>query len=128
MKYSYILVAMVFMGCSDKSPELEKVVEPVVTQVQKVSEPVVEVAPVVTQFKEVVKPVIQVEPVRREALRSNETMVAEPTVTKSIGSDIPTSCAMWSDGSNICTRVSSRKASCTTNPVGQKMFSCLQWQ
>jgi len=95
------------MGCSDKSASVQKL-------------------PETKQKTEVVK-VLQVPEPKRTVVR-NETLVEEPKVTKNIGADVPTSCAMWSDGSNICTRVSTRKASCTTNPVDQRMFSCLQWQ
>ncbi|CAA6804332.1 MAG: Unknown protein, partial [uncultured Sulfurovum sp.] len=79
---------------------------------------VVEVANV-TEVKNQVKSVVP----------KNETIVEEPKVVKSIGTDIPTSCAMWSDGCNVCTRLANGKASCTTGPeCASKMFSCLQWQ
>ncbi len=113
MKYIYVLVIMVFMGCSEKSAKVE------VPKQSKVE--VVEV-PNVSNIVET-----KVE-IKKEQLRANETMVEEKKVIKNIASDVPSSCAMWSDGSNICTRVANRKASCTTNPVENRMFSCLQWQ
>ena len=115
MKYIYILTALIFMGCSEKTASVEK-------RVQKVIEPkveIVQVANVVETKKEVAS--------KKEVLR-NETVIEEPKVLKNIASDVPSSCAMWSDGSNICNRVSRGKASCTTNPVENRMFSCLQWQ
>jgi hypothetical protein len=111
---------MIFIGCSEKSPKVEKVIEPVVK---------IESVQVATPQVETIKnEVVEVVETKTEALRSNETMVAEAKVTKNIASDVPSSCAMWSDGSNICTRVSTTKASCDTNPVANRMVSCLQWQ
>ncbi len=108
MKYIYLLVAMIFIGCSDKSAKVEV---PVKNKIE-----VVEVANVVeTKTKKL-------------ELKSNETMVEEVKVIKDVASDVPASCAMWSDGSNVCTRVGRGKASCTTNPVENRMLSCLQWQ
>lgn len=123
MKYLYLLTALIFIGCSDKSTSVQKVAEP------KSQTVVSEVKNVVVEAKEV----LVSEPLKQETVvapspAQNVTMVEEAKVTKNIGSDIPTSCVMWSDGSNVCTRISQRKASCTTNPIGQKMFSCLQWQ
>jgi hypothetical protein len=109
MKYVYIVIAMMIVGCSDKSPKVEKVVE------SKAKVGVVQVATV-----EAAKV--------KATLAKNETPVEEVKVTKNIAPDVPSSCAMWSDGSNVCNRVSAKKASCTTNPVAQRMFSCLQWQ
>ena len=111
MKYLYIVVAMILMGCSEKSPEPIKVAEVKAEVVEVVQTEVVKV-------KEV-----------PAALAPNETLVEETKVTKNIGSDIPSSCAMWSDGCNVCTRIGNGKASCTTGPdCKNKMFSCLQWQ
>ncbi|CAA6799501.1 MAG: Unknown protein, partial [uncultured Sulfurovum sp.] len=94
----------------DKSPEVKKAPE---TKVE-----VVEVANV-TEVKNQVKSVVP----------KNETIVEELKVVKSIGADIPTSCAMWSDGCNVCTRLANGKASCTSGAeCKHKMFSCLQWQ
>lgn len=112
MKYVYIVIAMMIVGCSDKSPKVEKVVE---------SKAKVEVVQVATVEAPKVKEV-------KATLAKNETPVEEVKVTKNIAPDVPSSCAMWSDGSNVCNRVSAKKASCTTNPVAQRMFSCLQWQ
>lgn len=109
MKYVYIVIAMMIVGCSDKSPKVEKVVE------SKAKVEVVQVATVEA-------------PKVKATLAKNETLVEELKVTKNIAPDVPSSCAMWSDGSNVCNRVSAKKASCTTNPVAQRMFSCLQWQ
>ena len=111
MKYIYIVVAMLFVGCSDKSASVKKAPQ------SKQAVQVVETA-VVGERKKVVK----------QKLAKNETLVEEVKVTKNIASDVPSSCAMWSDGSNVCSRVSRGKASCTTNPVANRMFSCLQWQ
>lgn len=114
MKYIYILTALIFMGCSDKSASVQKVPEPK----QKIE--IVEVAKV-TEVKE--------KSVKKVMLNRNETLVEEVTVIKNVASDIPSSCAMWSDGCNVCTRKGGGKASCTTNPeCKHKMFSCLQWQ
>ena len=123
MKYLYLLTALIFIGCSDKSTSVQKVAEP------KTQTIVSEVKNVVVEAKEVfVSEPLQQETVVVKSPVQNLTMVEEPKVIKNIASDVPTSCAMWSDGSNICTRVSGGKASCTTNPVDQRMFSCLQWQ
>ena len=111
MKYIYILVALIFMGCSEKAQTITKAAQ------AKEEIRIVETV-IIAEQKEVVK----------QELARNETLVEDPKVVKSIASDVPSSCAMWSDGSNICTRVSQGKASCTTNPVANRMFSCLQWQ
>lgn len=128
MKYLYLVVAVLFLGCSDKSPEVEKVVipsnvaKPVVTHVRQtvLSTPVVSTpvlsSPVVEMQEEV------------HAVSRHETIIEEPMVTKRIGSNVPSSCLKWSDGCNVCTRKGKGKASCTTNPeCHNKVFSCLQW-
>lgn len=104
MKYLYVAIAMFFMGCSVKTT----------TEVK---------APEVKKTLEVKKsPEVKVG-------NSQEVIVDEPKVIKNIGADIPTSCVMWSDGCNVCTRIGNGKASCTTGPeCTNKMFSCLQWQ
>ena len=57
-----------------------------------------------------------------------KVIVEEPKVTKDIKHDIPPSCAMWSDGCNVCSRISPKKASCTTYPAcHNRLVSCLQW-
>ena len=123
MKYLYLLTAVLFIGCSDKSPKVEKVITPKVEAIQSEVKSVMQTEAVVENTKEVVT-----QEIVTPKIATNETIVEEPKVTKNIASDVPTSCAMWSDGSNICTRVSAGKASCTTNPVENRMFSCLQWQ
>ena len=119
MKYLYIMIAMIFMGCSDKAPIVEKVVE------TKAHVEVVEVqAPKLMEVREVIRVKESVSP-----MSANEILVPDAKVIKRIGSDIPSSCAMWSDGCNVCTRVGAGKASCDTGPeCTNKMFSCLQWQ
>ena len=104
---------MIFMGCSQKSPEVIGHPDNA-TKVQ-----VVEVAKVQEFVKQEVKNI----------RFKNEIIVDEPKVVKNIDADIPTSCAMWSDGCNVCTRLAKGKASCTTGPdCTNRMFSCLQWQ
>jgi hypothetical protein len=113
MKHLYLVTAilfslMVFGGCSEKTPKVAE---------QKVE--VVEVAKV-QETKDVVA---------KNVIPKNETLVPEKKVTKNVDVDVPSSCAMWSDGCNVCTRTGGGKASCTTNPeCTHKMFSCLQWQ
>lgn len=115
-----MITALIFMGCSDKSASVQKLPE---------TKKEIKVVQEIQAVKEAKVPeVVQTIEVKKEVLRTNETLVEEPKVMKNIASDVPTSCAMWSDGSNICTRASSTKASCTTNPVENRMFSCLQWQ
>jgi len=107
MKFVYLLVALVFVGCSQVEPKVEKAVE------TKKEAQVAEVKQAVEVKKETVK---------------KEEVLDEPKVTKKVGADIPTSCYMWSDGCNVCTKVGDgTKASCTTNECTNKMFSCLQW-
>ena len=128
MKYIYLLTALIFMGCGQKTVNVEKAPEVKTNiEVAQVSKPI--------EVKEEVGEVLNVEEVHQRVpevvtpvLRKNETIIDEPKVVKNITSDVAPSCAMWSDGSNICTRISKRKASCTTNPVAHRMFSCLQWQ
>lgn len=133
MKYIYLLTALIFVGCSDKSPNVEKTEETKtksevanVTKTSEIHERVAEVIEATTLEEQI--PEVETQVVKTPAVRSNETMVDEPKVTKKITSDVPASCAMWSDGANICTRISKRKASCTTNPVKYRNISCLQWQ
>jgi hypothetical protein len=102
---------MIFGGCSEKSLKIEKVIESKVkiVKVTKVQESKNEVA--------------------KNLIPKNETLVEEKKVIKQIDADIPTSCAMWSDGCNVCTRTGGGKATCTSNSeCRHKMFSCLQWQ
>jgi hypothetical protein len=108
MKFVYLLVALVFMGCSQVEPKVEKAVE-----VPKKVE--------TTEVKKVIEP-------KKEVVKKEEVL-EEPKVTKKVGADIPTSCYMWSDGCNVCTKMGDgTKASCTTNPECiNRMFSCLQW-
>jgi len=115
MKYIYLMVAVLFMGCSQIEPKVEKSVE----TAKKVE--VVEVAKVDEVKKAVIK--------ETKPLKKKEEVIVEPKVIKTVGGDIPTSCFMWSDGCNVCTKVGNgKKASCTTNPECiNKMFSCLQW-
>lgn len=104
MKLVYLMAALIFMGCSQVEPKVEKATEKVeVVEVAKVGE-------------------VKKEPSKKE-------LMEEPKVTKKVASDIPTSCYMWSDGCNVCTKMGNgKKASCTTNPECiNKMFSCLQW-
>jgi hypothetical protein len=108
MKFIYLLVVLVFMGCSQVEPKVEKMTE----------------APKKVEVSEVKKAV----EVKKEVMKKEEVL-EEPKVTKRVGADIPSSCYMWSDGCNVCTKTGDgTKASCTTNPeCTNKMFSCLQW-
>ncbi len=113
MRYLYLVVAMVLMGCSSKESNVE-----VATQTQSKIE-VVEVAKVEESKK--AQPKLKLNP--------NETLIEEPMVTKPIAPDVPAACVKWSDGCNVCTRKGGGKAICTTNPeCKHKIFSCLQWQ
>ena len=138
MKNVYVITAILLGtillgGCIDKSRKVTEhkvqveVVE--VANVQETKERVFSrVAPRNVIPKNVVpRNVVRRNVVRRNIIPRNETLVEEKKIIKRIASDVPTSCAMWSDGSNICTRVSRGKASCTANPVQNRMFSCLQW-
>jgi len=115
MKYLYILfIGILFINCSDKSVEVVKNPTPTPTpKVEIVKEPVKMGAIEVVESAKV----------------SDETLVAdERKITKSIKSDVPSDCAMWSDGCNVCTRSNSTKASCTTYPeCHNRVVSCLQW-
>ncbi|CAA6827089.1 MAG: Unknown protein [uncultured Sulfurovum sp.] len=123
MKHLYLVVvilfSVVFLGaCSNKSPLVEKVSENKV-EVVEIAE-VAEVEETQSIIPQTVSP--------KMVLRKNETLVEETKVMRNIGADIPTSCVMWSDGCNVCTRAGGGKASCTTGPkCSNKMFSCLQW-
>ena len=141
MKYIYLLIVMVIVGCSDKSPKVEKSVLPENTvKVETAKVPNLSKAVETHTRKEVIEAVVpQTSRVVEERIEEKKittpptthvtTMVEEPMVTKNIGSNVPSSCAMWSDGCNVCTRKGGGKASCTTNPECQhKVFSCLQWQ
>ena len=111
MKYLYIvLIGIMFISCSDKSVE---VVEKLTPKVEVVKEPVKMGAIEVVESANV----------------SDETLVAdERKITKTIKADVPSGCAMWSDGCNVCTRTNSTKASCTTYPeCHNRVVSCLQW-
>jgi hypothetical protein len=113
MKYLYIvLIVIVFINCSDKSVEVVESLTPT-PKVEVVKEPVEMGAIEVVASANV----------------SDKTLVAdERKVTKNIKSDVPSGCAMWSDGCNVCTRTNSTKASCTTYPeCHNRVVSCLQW-
>jgi hypothetical protein len=113
MKYLYIvLIVIVFINCSDKSVEVVESLTPT-PKVEVVKEPVEMGAIEVVASANV----------------SDKTLVAdERKVTKNIKSDVPSGCAMWSDGCNVCTRTNSTKASCTTYPAcHNRVVSCLQW-
>jgi len=119
MKYLYIvLIGIIFINCSDKSVEV----------VEKPTPPKVDVrATKVEVVKEPVK--IGAIEVVESANVNDKTLVAdERKITKTIKKDVPSGCAMWSDGCNVCTRTSSTKASCTTYPeCHNRVVSCLQW-
>jgi len=121
MKYLYIvLIGIIFINCSDKSVEV----------VDKPTPPKVEVrATKVEVVKEPVKTTIGAIEVVESASVNDKTLVAdERKITKTIKRDVPSGCAMWSDGCNVCTRTSSTKASCTTYPeCHNRVVSCLQW-
>lgn len=103
MKYLYLLIGIIFIGCNSKSITVEA---PKASS-EETKQVVVEEKPIVVEEKVVVE---------------------EPKLTKDIKPDIPPSCAMWSDGCNVCSRISTKKASCTTYPACQnRMVSCLQW-
>ena len=115
MKYLYIvLIGISFINCSYNS--VEETTTPAPTP-KKVEQVVTE--PVKMGAVEVVE----------TASVTDKTLVAdERKITKNIKSDVPTRCAMWSDGCNVCTRTSSSKASCSTYPeCHNRMVSCLQW-
>ena len=138
MKYVCMLVVMAFVGCSDKSTIVEKIEKNVVAPTATVESIEVKKAEVTTLRQEIKSEVVENKVISTQRIEviekveptpvSRQSIIEEPKVTKRNTSNVPTSCEMWSDGSNVCTRVSNSKASCTTNPVGQKMFSCLQWQ
>ncbi len=118
MKYiSIILIVIFFLGCSDKILEVIKK-DPIdkTKTVERVKEKPIEVGAI-----EVVE----------SANIDDETLVAdEHKVEKRIESDVPSRCQMWSDGCNVCTRISStsKKASCTVYPAcHNRVVSCLQW-
>lgn len=114
MKYVYLVMALLFMGCSQVEPKVEKKVE---------KSPKIEVVEVAKVEEAKKAPLKETKPMKQEQI------IEEPKVTKKVGADIPTSCFMWSDGCNVCTKIGDgTKASCTTNPECiNKMFSCLQW-
>jgi hypothetical protein len=115
MKYLYLIVSIIFIGCSDKSATIEPEKEAVapVEKVQVASTPTIETPKVVMEESVV--------------LESDPVVVPEEKVTKIIKSDVPSSCAEWSDGCNVCTRLSGTKASCTKNPCTNRVVSCLRW-
>ncbi len=111
MKYLLILITLLFMACSEKTQNISTLSK---------SSQQIEVVEVATVEPRVVE---------QKVVPRNETLIAEPKVIKNVPKDIPTSCAMWSDGCNVCTKIGKGKASCTTNPpCHNKLFSCLQWQ
>jgi len=117
MKYIYIiLIGIVFINCSYKN--VEAVESPAPVAVPKKVERVV-TEPVKVGAVEIVE----------SATINDKTLVAdERKIIKNINSDVPTDCAKWSDGCNVCTRTNSKKASCTTYPqCHNRTVSCLQW-
>lgn len=119
MKFVYLIVALVFMGCTKVQPPAE---EPLPVAVPKNVE-----VPSVKKVMDAKKLEAKKAEVKKEAAQTKEVF-EEPKTIKRVGGDIPTSCFMWSDGCNVCTKVGDgTKASCTTNECSNKMFSCLQW-
>jgi len=110
MKYLYLLIGVIFIGCNSKSITVETP-KTTKTEVKKVE----------IKEKKVIK--------KKKPIIVEEQVVAEePKETKSIQPDIPPKCMMWSDGCNVCTRLSNRKASCTTYPAcHNRLVSCLKW-
>jgi hypothetical protein len=52
----------------------------------------------------------------------------EETKLVRIKGNIPSSCQMWTDGCNTCTRAKHKKANCTMYKCQSNIkFSCLQW-
>ncbi len=122
MKYLYIiLIGIVLVNCSDKVVEVKEVVEKPTP-----------ISSVVEVVKEKEKPIeVGAIEVVESANIDDATLVAdEHKVEKRIESDVPSRCQMWSDGCNVCTRISStsKKASCTVYPAcHNRVVSCLQW-
>jgi len=117
MRYLFLIIGIFFISCTDKNVEVVDKLKPNVETVKK---------EVVTKEEPVKKGKIEIV---ESANVSDETLVAdERKVMKNIKSDVPTKCAMWSDGCNVCTRTNSRKASCTTYPeCHNRVVSCLKW-
>lgn len=114
MKFVYLIVALVFMGCTQVQPPAE---EPLPVAVPKNVE-----VPSVKKVMDAKKV-----DVKKETVQTKEVF-EEPKTIKRVEGDIPASCFIWSDGCNVCTKVGDgTKASCTTNDCSNKMFSCLQW-
>jgi len=155
---SSIILLFIMWGCESKTeivepritrvnqevfvPEQEEVevvleaqVEP---ETQEIS-PIIETSHVIQPTKNIeMSPVIIDAPppqISRETTyntkptyRSEVKTIKEETKLLSIKRDVPTSCQMWTDGCNTCTRAGKRKANCTTYKCQSNIkFSCLQW-
>ncbi len=107
MKYLYLLIGIIFIGCNSRILTIDTTKAKESKNVGEKSKPIVKEQPII--FEE-------------------EVVVEEPKVTKDIQHDVPKKCTMWSDGCNVCNRLNTKKASCTTYPAcHNRLVSCLKW-
>ena len=117
MKKIYIILAgILFLACSSTPVSVESVENKVITEKKQ-------------ELKEEAIVFVESANVEEKVTAPKPKLVAdERRVTKKMQSDVPSGCAMWSDGCNECTRKAQGKASCTTYPACQnRVVSCLRW-
>jgi len=126
-----VIIAILFVNCSYLSSSDEVKEKRAITPPAPVS---VAQEVVVKEVKEKVTPKIEIGAIEvvESATVDDKTLVAdERKVEKRIERDVPSSCDMWSDGCNVCTRKGhgSKKALCTVYPAcHNRVLSCLKWQ
>jgi hypothetical protein len=123
-KYLYLIIGVIFVGCSGKNMTLRDSKTKIETEKQEIAK--VKSKPkltTVTLSQNKIK-----EKIEEKIIVEEEVVVDEPKIKKKIKYDVPRSCAMWSDGCNVCTRIDAKKASCTTYPeCHNRIISCLKW-
>ena len=126
IKYiTFTLIAFLALGCQQK---IETIQPETATQESEMT--IVDI-----QSEAYVSPVTTISSEKKtnvvKTLRKDPVLPAdfkEEKKLKAMPSNIPTTCQMWSDGCNTCTRAGNNKASCTVYDCTNKIkFSCLQW-
>ena len=120
IKYiSIVIVALLMFGCNSKTEMVKAKVKTAKVQTS-VAQSKVSSTKVGTVKKAVKK------------LREEPKLPAgfvEKKALKPMTPNVPSTCKMWSDGCNTCTRAVGGQASCTIYECSQEAhFSCLQWQ
>ena len=139
MKFiNIIIVAFLMLGCDSKTEMVQPkaattdtiksatLIKTIPQNIHVITEtPIIKVQPVV-QYRTIQTNMQEVKTLTQDPVLP--TGFKEETKRMPIKKSIPSSCQMWSDGCNTCTRMSRHQAECTVYKCNSNLkFSCLQW-